>query len=84
MSASPSYSPDQFVRIDYVNYRGERAMRTIVPLRITFDHTEWHPELQWLLDAFDLEKQAERTFAMQHILSWQPVAPGQDHVPRRQ
>lgn len=50
--------------INYRNYRGEEAVRQIVPRRVWFGSTEHHPEPQWLLDAFDLEKQADRTFAM--------------------
>ncbi len=31
------------VLIDYVNHRGERALRMIVPQRIYFDELKWHP-----------------------------------------
>lgn len=58
------------VNIRYTNHRGETATRRILPHRIRFDSTEWHPERQWLLDAFDLDRQAERSFAMQDILEW--------------
>lgn len=58
------------VRIVYTNYRGETAIRTVVPRLIQFAATEWHPEPQWLLVAFDLEKQAERSFAMKDIRAW--------------
>ena len=58
------------VRIIYCNHRGETAIRTVVPLAIEFGATQWHPEPQWLLIAFDLEKQAERSFAMKDIQAW--------------
>lgn len=48
----------------YKNYRGEVAERRIQPIRVDFDATDWHPEPQWLLIAYDLDKQAERTFAL--------------------
>jgi hypothetical protein len=49
--------------IIYTNWRGETAERSIVPIRPWFGSTEWHPEPQWLLTAFDVEKQAARDFA---------------------
>lgn len=56
--------------IDYTNYRGERGLRSIVPMFTSFGSTEFHPEPQWLLQAFDVEKRAERTFAMRDIHSF--------------
>lgn len=50
--------------ITYTNYRGETAQRTIIPKSIWFGSTEWHPEPQWLLRATDVEKNAERDFAL--------------------
>lgn len=60
----------QIVRIIYTNYRNETAPRIIIPKRIFFDKTEWHPEEQWLLEAYDLDKKANRSFAMKDIKSW--------------
>lgn len=62
------------VVIDYTNHRGERAERRIRPLEVKFKTTEWHPEPQWLLRAFDIDKQELREFAMKDIHSWR-VAP---------
>lgn len=56
--------------IDYTNYRGERAHRHIRPRAIVFENNEWHPETQWLLEAFDIEKGADRTFALSNIHEW--------------
>lgn len=61
---------EKVVKILYTNYRGETAIREIIPEKIWFGGTDWHPEPQWLLDAFDLEKQANRSFAMKDIKSW--------------
>jgi predicted DNA-binding transcriptional regulator YafY len=60
------------VRIVYRNYRGEVAKRRIIPGRIWFGGTEWHPEPQWLLDAVDLEKGATRSFALRDIVDFDP------------
>ena len=62
--------PRQDVQIDYTNWRGERSVRKIHPLRLTFENNEWHPESQWLLEAVDLEKGEVRTFALSKIHSW--------------
>lgn len=63
-------SEERIVRILYTNYRGETALRRVVPERIHFASTEWHPEPQWLLDALDVEKNASRSFAMKDIRAW--------------
>jgi len=52
------------VTLTYTNWRGETADRSIVPRSVWFGSTEWHPEPQWLLRALDVEKQAERDFAL--------------------
>lgn len=52
------------VKLLYRNYRGEVSNRTITPLKPWYGSTEWHPEPQWLLKAFDHEKDAERDFAL--------------------
>lgn len=69
------------VSILYVNYKGERALRTIVPNRMWFGTTLWHPAEQWFLDAFDVDKQESRTFALADVIEWQV---GSSHVPVRQ
>ena len=61
---------DTVVRILYTNYRGETAIRQIVPQRVWYGSTEWHPETQWLLDAVDLEKNAVRAFALKDVRAW--------------
>jgi predicted DNA-binding transcriptional regulator YafY len=63
---------NETVNIVYTNYRNETAVRKVVPKKIWFGGTDWHPEEQWLLDAYDIEKQADRSFAMKDIRSWFP------------
>lgn len=48
----------------YRNYRGEVAERRLQPIRVDFGSTDRHPHPQWLLIAYDLDKKAERTFAL--------------------
>lgn len=58
------------IRILYKNYKGEIAWRSILPKKIWFGVTEWHPEPQWLLDAEDLERHVQRSFALKDIQQW--------------
>ena len=60
----------KFIRRLYTNYRGETKYRNIVPLRIEFTATDWHPEEQWILVAHDVDKNAERGFAIKDIKEW--------------
>lgn len=61
----------RLVRIDYTNWRGERAKRLIEPLGLTFGASEFHPQPQYLIPAIDHEKKAERVFAAKDIHSWE-------------
>lgn len=61
---------EKIVEIDYTNYRGERGVRQIQPKKLFFGSNEWHPKEQWLLEALDLSKKADRLFAMSEIHSW--------------
>ena len=58
------------IKIVYTNYRGETALREVLPQRVWFGSTDWHPEEQWLLDAIDLDKGAPRSFALRDIQSY--------------
>lgn len=62
----------QVVEILYTNYRGETSRRKILPEKIWFGSTDWHPEPQWLIDAHDIEKGAQRNFAIKDIQEWLP------------
>ena len=49
----------------YTNWRGETAERRVDPaVRLWFGSSEWHPEEQWFLQAFDMDKREERDFAL--------------------
>ncbi|WP_336801693.1 hypothetical protein [Kaistia sp. MMO-174] len=60
----PTQPGEPPLEILYTNWRGESHLRTIIPRGVWYGATEWHPEPQWLLRAFDIEKQADRDFAM--------------------
>jgi predicted DNA-binding transcriptional regulator YafY len=70
-SAAPrSMDRRKAIKIVYKNYRGETALREVLPQRVWFGATEWHPEEQWLLEAIDLDKGAPRSFALRDIQSY--------------
>ena len=61
----------EFVTIEYSNWRGDRGPRRIVPTgQIIFGSNEWHPQKQWLMEAYDLDKDEIRFFAMADVHSW--------------
>tara|TARA_Y100001968_G_scaffold331057_1_gene384584 strand:- start:1107 stop:1325 length:219 start_codon:yes stop_codon:yes gene_type:complete len=59
-----SRDEDQAITFTYTNWRGETSVRKAIPMGLEWSSTEWHPEPGWLLRAYDLEKQAERQFAI--------------------
>jgi predicted DNA-binding transcriptional regulator YafY len=58
------------VSIYYRNHRGETSWRHIAPQKIWWGETEWHKGRQWLLQAWDLDKNAMRDFALADVLKW--------------
>lgn len=60
----------KYVTIVYTNYKGITSVRDLLPIKIFFGSNEWHKEDQWLMEAVDIEKNAQRTFAMKDIRTW--------------
>ena len=60
----------EMIKFEYTNYKGITSIRHVVPEGIRFGHTKWHKEDQWLLKAFDLDKNAIREFAVKDIKGW--------------
>lgn len=57
------------VQVSYINWRKEIRQRVVTPLgRLYWGSNEWHPEEQWLLDVWDHQAKATRTFAFSGIL----------------
>ncbi|MBS0621595.1 MAG: class I SAM-dependent methyltransferase [Verrucomicrobia bacterium] len=67
--------------IDYVNWRGHRATRHVIARELVWGSTEWHREAQWLLRAYDVEKESERQFAVKDIRSWSCLQEGRPSSP---
>jgi predicted DNA-binding transcriptional regulator YafY len=59
------------VLIDYTNYKGERALRHVIPINLWHGTTEHHPHPGWLLQAYAMDRDgAVRDFSMDDIHSW--------------
>lgn len=58
------------IKVRYTNYRGETAVRTIVPIYFYFGSIEYHPHEQWLIEVWDMQKKALRTYALRDISQW--------------
>ena len=52
------------MRFNYTNWRGEDSIRWVTPLSLRWGSSEWHPDPQWLMRAFDHDKGEEREFAL--------------------
>jgi hypothetical protein len=61
--------------IRYRNWRGETADRKILPIRVWFGATDWHPEPQWFLRAVDVDRGVERDFALADMHGLPAVVP---------
>lgn len=60
------------LRMRYTNWRGETADRIVVPGRVWFGTTSWHPEPQWFLSALDTVSGQMRDFALSGIQCVEP------------
>lgn len=58
------------VSIDYTNYKGQRALRLVMPQHIFWGATSYHREPQWMLIAIDVIRGVSREFAMRDIHAW--------------
>ena len=69
-------SEEHIVEIDYTNWRKERRVRRIIPMRFDFTVTEFHPdppEGQWICWAQDFDDGAVKAFALSGVHSWKSV-----------
>ncbi len=57
----------QKVHFNYKNHRGDVARRSAVVRGVDYGETEWYPKKQWFLRCYDLDRLAERSFAVANI-----------------
>lgn len=55
------------IQFDYVNWKGIKSKRDVKVWNIYFGSTEFHSEQQWLMEAWDYDKQDVRIFAMKDM-----------------
>jgi len=60
-------SSERALFILYKNYKGKIGVRHVEPIDWFWGSSQYHLKPQWLLKAFDFDKQEERTFAVQDI-----------------
>lgn len=58
------------LKFKYINWEGKEAVRSVEPIEIWYGKTKWHPKKQWFIKAKDLEKRAERDFALKDIVGF--------------
>ena len=58
----------QQTQFEYINYKGIKSTRNVIPMSLYFGSNDFHTENQWLMVAYDLDKQCERTFALNDII----------------
>ncbi len=59
------------VHIDYTNWENKRGLRRVRPIRLRRGtQPPYHMEPGWLLEAYDLDKSADRVFALNKIHYW--------------
>lgn len=58
------------LEFEYINWEGKKAVRKVEPIKIWYGSTKWHPKKQWFLKAKDLEKDAERDFALRDVVKF--------------
>jgi hypothetical protein len=70
ITQEPIQIRQEILRIRYRNHRAEDTWRRVIPIRVECCETEWHPKKQYVLNAFDLDRNAELTFALIDILEF--------------
>jgi predicted DNA-binding transcriptional regulator YafY len=62
------------IEIDYLNWQQERRSRRIQPIQLWLGCTQWHPQCQWLLRAYDIDDDGKvKDFAMSGIYGWRAL-----------
>jgi len=61
---------DHPIKVKYKNWKNEITIRTIIPQNIYYGSTKFHKTEQWLMDVWDIEKDALRTYAMMDIIEF--------------
>jgi len=58
------------LKFKYKNWQGVVGVRNVKPIQVWYGKTEFHKEKQWFLKAQDLDKNAERDFALKDVIKF--------------
>jgi len=58
----------------YRNHKGISSARRVIPIKIEYKTSQWHKGQQWILQAYCIERNETRDFAMKDIVGIQGVA----------
>lgn len=58
------------IEIRYKNWKGKISNRIIIPIKLRYGESEFHKGNQWILKAWDVNKSADREFAINDILEY--------------
>lgn len=58
---------NKWISFDYVNWEGKSSTRNVIVRSISFGSNQWHQQPQWLMKAWDLDKNEIRLFAMKDM-----------------
>lgn len=56
-----------YLKLDYTNYKGERRLRDVAPISLTYQRNNPYHGDAWILEAYDIEKRRVRSFDIQCI-----------------
>lgn len=65
--------PQHPATFTYVNYKGVRTERRVMPLQLWYGRSDYYADPQWFIRAWDLDRNATRDFALQYILGWRTL-----------
>lgn len=59
--------PQDIIMFDYINWKSNKSTRIVEVGELYYGSTKYHPEKQWLLEAYDIVKEDVRVFALKDI-----------------
>lgn len=60
------------LKFHYRNHEGNLATRRVKPIRIWHGKSPWHKGRQWFLRGYDLDRDAERDYALEDVAFGDP------------
>lgn len=59
--------PGERLRFDYLNHRDVLEKRDAIFQGLDYGDNEWYPEPQWFMRCYDIDRDADRSFALSRI-----------------